>query len=83
MGKDAEANAKIRGKRLERDHTDEEKVKLADDNHVWLNAFSCINPTEAFASKVGFQVIAALEHSPMVDDFIGQMSVTYMRFNRS
>ncbi len=37
-------------------------VDLVYDNpgveHIWLNAFSCIRPTDAFAAEVGRTVIA-------------------------
>lgn len=38
-----------------------EAVKLVRDHpgveHLWLNAFSCINPTDEFAAEVGRSVI--------------------------
>lgn len=37
-------------------------VALVEDHpgveHIWLNAFSCIRPTDAFAAEVGRMVIA-------------------------
>jgi hypothetical protein len=43
--------------------TDEEF--RAEASHVWLNGFSCINPTAEFAEAVGRDVIRAVMESPL------------------
>lgn len=44
-----------------RDEQRTEAVKLVRDHpgvdHIWLNAFSCIRPTDEFAADIGRQVI--------------------------
>lgn len=42
-------------KRLPREWTD---VDFEDPDHIWLNAFKCIRPTDEFAAEVGRAVIA-------------------------
>lgn len=70
--------------RREREHTSDELVELAKSNHIWLNSFSCIRPSQEFLAQVGTQVIACLETSPLLDDLISSpRNVTYIRVNRS
>lgn len=38
-------------------------VQMVQDNHIWLNAFNCINPTDEFLMSIGKQVIAMLNRS--------------------
>ena len=33
----------------------------AESNHIWLNAFSCIRPTDEFLIAVGRQVLSYLD----------------------
>lgn len=33
----------------------------AEQNHIWLNAFSCINPSDQFLKEVGKMVIDKLK----------------------
>ena len=48
--------------RLPRDWTD---VDFEDPDHIWLNAFKCIRPTDEFAAEVGRAVIArAMQSHP-------------------
>lgn len=49
--------------------TRDEILKMADDNHIWLNAFSCINPTEKFLQDVGKMIIDKLNHCNTLDQF--------------
>lgn len=39
-----------------------EVLAAVDGNHIWLNAFSCVDPTDAFALMVGRQVLEMLNH---------------------
>lgn len=36
-------------------------LKAADENHIWLNAFGCINPTDDFLKDVGRSVLRMLD----------------------
>lgn len=38
-----------------------EVKQAADDNHIWLNAFSCINPSEEFKAEVGGMILEKLK----------------------
>lgn len=67
----------------EDEYTPEEIVEHARGNHIWLSAFACNSPSEEFAATVGRQVIAMLNHSDMVDSFIGRTKVVYVRLNKS
>jgi hypothetical protein len=71
------------GTRREKEFTADERVALAQGNHIWLNAFACIRPTPEFLQDVGASVLTMLNDSPMVDDFIGKTAVTYIRVNKS
>ena len=63
--------------------TPEEIVKHAEGNHIFVNAFSCIAPTDAFCADVGREVLRLLDESEMVDSFIGRTKVVYVRLNKS
>ena len=57
MSKMKEASDSVSRKsvaRLPRDWTD---VDFEDPDHIWLNAFKCIRPTDEFAAEVGRSVI--------------------------
>lgn len=71
-----------KGKR-EEDHTPEEIVALAKDNHIFVNRISLIRPTPEFLADLGQAVVNALRDTEMTDDLIGQLPVTYIRFNAS
>jgi hypothetical protein len=58
------------------DYTDAELVVEAKANHIWLNAFSCIRPSDEFLIDVGRSVLRMLEDSEMGDSFgISQMVI--------
>lgn len=38
-----------------------EIAAMAETNHIWLNAFSCIKPTPEFCESVGRTVLAWLD----------------------
>lgn len=80
---DSRKSAERAGKKIERDWTDAEKVELANDNHVWLNAFSCIRSTDEFLIDVGRAVLRKLEESPMGEDLSGTGRMIYLRINAS
>jgi len=35
-------------------------VRASRENHMWLNAANCINPTDEFLRRVGSQVVDSL-----------------------
>lgn len=67
--------------------TDAEKVQMADDNHIWVNAFSCIRPTDEFLLGVGRTVIDKLNNSDMCCEILGEpltgMKYLYLSINKS
>lgn len=79
----ASKNACNRGMRLESDFSDQEKVACADGNHIWLNAFSCIRPTDEFLIGIGRRVVHIVTTSKMADPFVGVSPVAYIRVNAS
>ena len=40
--------------------TKDDVVKMVETNHIWLNAFKCINPTPEFCEKIGREIISKL-----------------------
>lgn len=70
-----------------------QKVELAQDNHIWANAFRCIKPTPDFLQEVGQAVIRKLNQSRLVTDGFGEpypdgrrageSPVVYLRINKS
>ena len=60
----------------------EDLVEIARGNHVWLNAFACINPTPDFLQSVGQTVLDKLEHTDLRDEF-GISRITILTVNKS
>lgn len=59
-----------------KDYTDEEIAAEAKGNHIWLNAFACIRPTDEFLAEVGRDVLRMLASSEMRDSWgVSQMVV--------
>jgi len=44
--------------------TESDVIKAVSDNHIWINAFSLINPSDETALSVGRSVIAMLQDKP-------------------
>lgn len=40
--------------------TAEQVLQAVADNHIWLNAFDCINPTPKFCEDLGRDILAML-----------------------
>jgi hypothetical protein len=38
-----------------------EIAEMAQSNHIWLNAFSCVSPTPEFLQSLGQQVLSMLD----------------------
>lgn len=70
--------------RMEQEFTDAELVAIARGNHQWINALALVRPSLETLAAIGAHVIACLDTSPILDDFIQcPKNVTYIRFNRS
>lgn len=63
-------------------YTKDELLQIADDNHIWLNGFQCINPTDAFLKEVGKMIINKLDHTNM-RDFLGISHEIILTINKS
>ena len=62
--------------------TDAELVKMASDNHIWLNAFSCINPRPEFLQEVGRMIVDMLNTTEM-SDHMGISPMIILTINKS
>lgn len=58
------------------------QVAIARDQHMWLNGFSCINPTPEFCQQVGRELIRIVEASEYRDG-LGISKLTILTVNRS
>jgi hypothetical protein len=56
-------------------------------NHIWLNAFSCIRPTDEFCASLGRQILEMLdsEHTtiPSEHRLVGTERSLVIRINKS
>ena len=64
------------------DYSDAEIRKEVDENHIWLNAFRCIRPTDEFLAEIGRLVLQKLHDSDMRDG-LGISPTVIIRFNKS
>lgn len=71
-----------REKKSIKDYTDKELVEIANDNHIWLNAFKCINPTPEFKQKVGEMILDKLSRTDMRDS-LGISKMIILTVNKS
>jgi hypothetical protein len=62
--------------------TKDELLDMADDNHIWLDGFECINPSVRLAQALGFRVLKMLEQSEM-RDFLGISKEIILTVNKS
>ena len=70
--------------KIENDLSDMEIVEIASDNHIWLNAFSTIRPTDEFLRQLGQMVLDKVRQSDVhAGDGIGRSRVTWLRVNAS
>lgn len=46
--------------------TVEDVMEKLDENHIWLNAFSCVNPTDELAKDIGHAVLHMLNNPDCV-----------------
>lgn len=40
---------------------DKAVMESASANHIWLNGFNCVRPTDDFVFKLGYQVLQMLD----------------------
>lgn len=63
-------------------YTKDELLDLANKNRIWLNGFSCINPSDELLKDVGRMVLTKLQHSNM-RDFLGISKEIILTVNMS
>lgn len=56
---------------------------VTDGDHIWLNAFAIIHPTDDFLITLGRTVVQKVQQSDIVDDFVGLSPVAVIRVNAS
>ncbi len=64
---------------------EEKKIlEKTEENHIWLNAFSCINPTDDFKKQVGEQVLSMLSQKDrLLKARNGINDLLYLMINKS
>ena len=45
---------------IENENWNEDVLRTAEENHIWLNAFQCIRPSDEFLISVGRSVVDKL-----------------------
>lgn len=64
------------------DLSDKEFRKETMDNHIWINAFSCIKPTDKFLIGLGKEILNKLEQTELTDS-LGISPTILLRINKS
>jgi hypothetical protein len=64
------------------DYSDKELRNEAEANHIWLNAFKCINPSPEFKQEIGEMILAKLDHTDM-RDHLGISKMIILTINKS
>lgn len=63
---------------------DEKKVQMADGNTIWLNAFSCVRPTDDFKIKLADMILSQLrDPSLLLRDIDAGIDVLYLSITKS
>jgi hypothetical protein len=68
--------------------------EMAESNHIWLNAFSCINPSKEFCENLGRTIIEKIKQkdylmpswygeSEKLDEIAKLTPMMYMSINKS
>lgn len=80
-------------RRTEDQLSPEERLKELEDSHIWLNAFSCIRPSEKFLKEVGEMVVHRLNQTDLYTPGFGEPDerghragespLIYLRINKS
>jgi len=63
-------------------YTKDELLNEAENNHIWLNGFSCINPTPEFLQDIGRMILQKLDNTKM-RDFLGISNEIILTINKS
>jgi len=62
-------------------------LRSARNNHIWLNAFSCVRPTEEFCAALGRQILDMLNETgntiPSEHRLVGTERCLVLRINKS
>jgi len=70
-----------------RDGYEQDVVEASRKNHIWLNAFSCIYPSDEFCRDLGRQIIDLLSHRestiPSEYQLTGNERCLVVRINKS
>jgi len=70
-----------KGKSID-DYSPEELVEEARGNHIWLNAFMCVRPTDDFKKDIGDMILKKLEYTDMRDS-LGISKMIILTVNKS
>ena len=62
--------------------TAEELIVKANQNHIWLNAFDCINPSPQFLQSIGNLILQKL-HTTDMSDSLGISPTIILTINKS
>lgn len=63
---------------------DYDKVRMADGNHIWLNANSCVRPTEGFRLWLADEILTALnDDRNILIDHDSKVRVLYLTITKS
>ncbi len=62
-------------------------LRSARENHIWLNAFWCLRPSEEFCAKVGREILARLNNPDLTilseNQLVGNERELVIRINKS
>ena len=59
-------------------------LKKCEANHIWLNAFSCINPDDKLLKDIGMTIIRMLnDNENLLRDENSLSNQLYLRINKS
>jgi len=64
------------------DYKPEVLLEKARANHIYLNAFSCVNPTEEFVRGIGENILDMLANTDMSDG-LGCSPMIILTINKS
>lgn len=68
---------------MEKEKSLNQVAKMAKSNHIWLNAFNCINPSDKFLISLGKEIMAKLDNKECLlkTDTLSEM--LYLSINKS
>lgn len=72
------------GDGIEDEVSDEQVAKMARDNHIWLDGFSCIHPTDKFLIELGYTILQKLnEKDKLLHKRTSLANMLYLSINKS